>query len=414
MTWMELAGWAITLAAAFLIGKLVSLCKLPSILGWLIAGMIFGPYGLGLLSQNLMDTAFYNVIINWMQVAFGIMLGAELIWRRIRSYGRALVVTTLTQSLGTFLVVSAVFGVLFHFTGIPVWLGFVFGSIALATAPAPALSIVQEFHTKGPVTDTLLPMTVMDDVVGIAVFFTVNALASKIVTGGASSWAVIPLMIFLPIGIGIVPGWLTGRLLRRVKGRKAVLTVLLAGVTATQLLCWLVYTWPAAGLMPNYMLAGVAFSTVFSNMIDDEQLQKLTDWYSPVLGIALVISIVNLGAPLDYHLIIGAGVYTAVYILSRAAGKYFGARFGASITHMPETVRKYLGLTLLPHSGVSLVFTGIICQTLASAPQLAQIVQGTIAAAAVINEIIAVIAAREGFRMAGEISRNGRKAEANG
>ena len=211
-----------------------------------------------------------------------------------------------------------------------------------------------------------------------------------------------------------MPGWLTGRLLRRVKGRKAVLTVLLAGVTATQLLCWLVYTWPAAGLMPNYMLAGVAFSTVFSNMIDDEQLQKLTDWYSPVLGIALVISIVNLGAPLDYHLIIGAGVYTAVYILSRAAGKYFGARFGASITHMPETVRKYLGLTLLPHSGVSLVFTGIICQTLASAPQLAQIVQGTIAAAAVINEIIAVIAAREGFRMAGEISRNGRKAEANG
>ena len=90
--------------------------------------------------------------------------------------------------------------------------------------------------------------------------------------------------------------------------------------------------------------------------------------------------------------------------------------FSANVSPLgvPETVRKYLGLTLLPHSGVSLVFTGIICQTLASAPQLAQIVQGTIAAAAVINEIIAVIAAREGFRMAGEISRNGRKAEANG
>ena len=47
-------------------------------------------------------------------------------------------------------------------------------AIAFATAPAPALSIVNEFHAKGPVTDTLLPMTILDDVVGIAVFFTVN------------------------------------------------------------------------------------------------------------------------------------------------------------------------------------------------------------------------------------------------
>lgn len=58
-------------------------------------------------------------------------------------------------------------------------LAFVFGGIALATAPAPALSIVNEFHAKGPVTDTLLPMTVLDDVVGIAVFFTVNSLVAR-------------------------------------------------------------------------------------------------------------------------------------------------------------------------------------------------------------------------------------------
>lgn len=67
-------------------------------------------------------------------------------------------------------------------------------------------------------------------------------------------------------------------------------------------------------------------------------------------------------------------------------------------------MRKYLGLTLLPHSGVSLVFTGIACQTLSARPELASIVQGTIAAAAVINEIIAVIVAKRGFALAGEIT----------
>ena len=96
-------------------------------------------------------------------------------------------------------------------------------------------------------------------------------------------------------------------------------------------------------------------------------------------------------------------------IAARALGKYFGARIGARLTHLPDTVRKYLGLTLLPHSGVSLVFTGIICATLSSAPALSQIVQGTIAAAAVINEFIAVIAAKKGFELAGEIQKPAKK-----
>ena len=63
--------------------------------------------------------------------------------------------------------------------------------------------------------------------------------------------------------------------------------------------------------------------------------------------------------------------------------------------------------TLLPHSGVSLVFTGIVCSVLAaSQPELSSLMKGTIAAAAVINEIIAVIAAKKGFELAGEVGGN--------
>lgn len=122
------------------------------------------------------------------------------------------------------------------------------------------------------------------------------------------------------------------------------------------------------------------------------------------MAISLLAAIVDLGAPLNYHLILGAGGYTFLYIAARGAGKYFGARFGAKAMKMPDTVQKYLGLTLLPHSGVSLVFTGIACATLTSRSELVGILQGTIAAA-VINEIIAVIAAKKGFELAGEIER---------
>lgn len=79
---------------------------------------------------------------------------------------------------------------------------------------------------------------------------------------------------------------------------------------------------------------------------------------------------------------------------------------GAALTHAPATVKKYLGFTLLPHSGVSLVFTGIAVSVLQGpAPECAQIIQGTIAAAAVINEVIAVFIAKKGFEWAGELNK---------
>lgn len=402
---LELIRWLAALTFAFLLGKLMTRIKLPAILGWLIGGMLLGPHALALLPQSLMDTPVYKTVVTWMQVSFGLMLGTELIFRKIRSYGKALMITTMTQSLGTFFVVSMVFALVFWIQKVPVYLAFAFGGIALATAPAPALSIVQEFRTHGPVTDTLLPMAVLDDIVGIAVFFTVNACIARAVSGGSVPLYMIPVMIFLPIGIGLAMGYPAGLLLRKVRKRTGVLAVLLADITATAVIGILLNRFLFSTITLNYMLMGVSASAAFSNMIDEVELEELTDWYAPILRVSLLTAIVDLGAPLDYHLILGAGLYTFVYIAARAFGKYFGARFGATMMHMPKTVCRYLGLTLLPHSGVSLVFTGIICSVLqASEPKLAAIVQGTIAAAAVINEIIAVIAAKKGFELAGEIS----------
>lgn len=156
----------------------------------------------------------------------------------------------------------------------------------------------------------------------------------------------------------------------------------------------------------NFMLLGMSYSTAAANMISKEQLEEIMKILNPVIGISMIVVILNLAAPLDYHLIFDAGVYTAVYILSRAIGKYSGAYLGASVTHSPETVKKYLGFTLLPHSGVSLIFTGIAVSVLSgAAPECTSIIQRTIAAAAVINEIIAIFMAKKGFEWAGELHK---------
>lgn len=358
-----------------------------------------------LISQELVDASWYETVIHILECVVGIMIGTELVFGKIKSYGKALILTTLTQSLGTFALVTLVFGIVFYFTGVPIYLAFIFGGIALATAPAPALSIVNEFKTKGSLTKTLIPMAALDDIVGVAVFFTVISIVARQVSGGAMELYMIPVMIFLPLVIGAAVGILTGFLLKKCKNEKLAVVFIMVGVFATTAVGILCNNYLMPSPVLNFMLMGMAFSAAFANMITAEQLQKITKAFNPILGVAMIVVILNLGAPLDYRAIFGAGIYTFIYIVVRAAGKYFGARLGAKATGLDKNVQKYLGLTLLPHSGVSLVFTGIAVSTLAgAADECTQIIRGTIAAAAVINEIIAVIAAKKGFELAGEIN----------
>lgn len=287
---------------------------------------------------------------------------------------------------------------------LPIYLAFIFGGIALATAPAPALSIVQEFKTSGPVTSTLIPMAALDDVVGVVFFFTTIALVVMQISGGNIPLSIVPVMIVLPIIIGALTGLPAGFLLKKYKSKTAVIVILLATIWITSLIGF-VFNERLPAPVLNFMLMGMSFSAVFSNMVDEHDLENIIKHFEPFLAFSLIVVILNLGVPLNYKAILGAGVFTVVYIVARAIGKYFGARLGAKLTDMPKSVQKYLGLTLLPHSGVSLVFAGIAVSALTKfGSEHAVIIQGTVAAAAIINEIIAVIMAKKAFEWAGEMS----------
>ncbi len=388
---------------AFFAGKLISKIKLPSILGWLIAGMVLGPHAVSLVNQQILDAGWYQTVVHILECAVGLMIGTELVWNKIKRSGKAIVITTFTQSIGTFLFVSLVFGIVFYFQEIPLYLAFLFGGIALATAPAPALSIVREFKTKGPVTNTLIPMAALDDIVGCVVFFTTTAIVAGNLSAGELPAYMIALVVILPLVIGIVTGLLAGITLKKERSSSVTLIILSLNILFTSGVGFIFNNMVMPKPVLNFMLIGMAFSATFSNMVTEKRLEEIMRVFNPFLGIAMIIVILNLGAPLDYHLIMGAGLFTVIYIVARALGKYFGAYFGASITKSPKTVKKFLGFTLLPHSGASLVFTGIAVSVLStSAPECAQIIQGTIAAAAVINEIIAVVMAKKGFEWAGE------------
>lgn len=269
---------------AFAVGRLVARVRLPAILGWLITGVVFGPYLAGVVSAEIVDAMWYKIAIKVFECFAGVMIGREILFKKLAKTGKQILGITFVQSIGTFLFVSLVFGVLQLCMGIPVYLAFIFGGIALATAPAPALSIVNEYHTRGPVTQTIIPLAAIDDIIGVVVFFTVISVVSAVKGAESVSVLVIVASVCMPFVIGI-----------------------------------------------------------------------------------------------------GVGLLAAVFI-RKSRSKRGGF------------------VLLLPHSGVSLVCTGIAATTLSSIdPSLAAIVQGTIVAAAIINEVIAVVIAKYAFQWAGEI-----------
>lgn len=76
---ISLIRFLMIIVIAYLVGKLVAKVKLPSILGWLITGMILGPHALSLINQSILDSKWYEVLLPVLECTVGLMIGTELV-----------------------------------------------------------------------------------------------------------------------------------------------------------------------------------------------------------------------------------------------------------------------------------------------------------------------------------------------
>lgn len=383
---------------ALLMGKLVSKIHLPAILGWLLTDMIIGPHALNWMDSSIIDAQWFHILSNIGEVFVGMLIGTELILKELKKSGKQILIICLFEGITAFIFVSVAF---FIFADIPMSIALVFGAIALATAPAPSLSIVKEYNAQGPVSKTLIPLAALDDILALIVFFLVIGLVSGSMTGEGVNVFAILMMIVLPLALGAITGLIGAKVLKKECNKWQTILK----VTALIILTVAIGVYINENILSiNLVLSGISFAAFIANMVEEERLNEIMKDINPIISIALVLVILDLGAPLDYNLIFGAGLLTAIYIISRGLGKIVGSYTGGKISKAEKNVCKYLGLSLLPHSGVLLIFTGIAVSTLSPyVPEHAAMIQGTIAAAAVINEIIAVFLAKQAFKMSGEI-----------
>ncbi|NLB20431.1 MAG: hypothetical protein GX829_06320 [Clostridium sp.] len=162
----------IAIVLALLSSKIIKKLRLPNVTGYLIMGLIAGPYILNFIPIDAVQSfkAIPELALGF--IAFSI--GAEFKLKYLKKIGKSPVVIGVMEALGA---VILVFTALI-LTGHALEFSLLLGAIAAATAPAATLMVVRQYKAKGPVTQTLLPVVAVDDAVALMVF----GVAAAIVT----------------------------------------------------------------------------------------------------------------------------------------------------------------------------------------------------------------------------------------
>ncbi len=217
---IALGGFLIIALSANHISKFFAKIKFPLITGLLLAGILAGSDGFGLIpSENTSRLNFLNEI-SLAFIAFA--AGSELYLKEIRSQFKSILWNTLGQLVITFSL--GVLGVFLASEYIPFMVemnfaekmsvGILMATIFVARSPSSAIAVINELRAKGPFTKTSIGVTVVKDVLVIVLFAICFALAKTFLSGEPFSllslvYLLIELIVSFALGrfLGIIIKW---------------------------------------------------------------------------------------------------------------------------------------------------------------------------------------------------------------
>lgn len=410
LSFLHLSGLTLLGAAtiiAFYAGRAVKYARLPSLIGYMIVGVILGPSVLHLFDEPSMERLSFITEIALGFVAFSI--GSELNLSSLKRLGMGIISIIFAESFSAFIVVVLVIYLLTR--DLP--LSLIFGSMAPASAPAGTVAVIHEYKAKGSLTTTLYAVVGFDDGLAIIIFGFAAALAKNILVAEASgvSEGVMQAMldpakeIVLSLAVGGVVGLLFFRIVRGLRSGRDILIIVFGVILLST---GLSIRWHLSLILTNMM---VGF--VLANARHESLLNRVTNPLHEVMPLLFVLFFCLAGAHLQLSALPSLGVIGVFYILGRSAGLVGGARLGAIFGHVEDKIKKYVGLGILSQAGVAIGLSLIVKHefTLLDArynsPHALKIgssVLATITATCIFFEIIGPILTKVALKRAGEIS----------
>ena len=391
---------------SFYVGRLARMVKLPSLIGYMLVGVVLGPSVLHLFDEPSMERLSFITEIALGFVAFSI--GSELNLSTLKRLGGGIISIILAESFGAFIVVTLAVYALTR--DLP--LALIFGSMAPASAPAGTVAVIQECRAKGSLTTTLYAVVGFDDGLAIIIFGFAAALSKNLLITEASGAAEGILGALLTpakeIGLSFVVGGVAGllfyRLVRKLQSARDILIVVFGVI----LICTgLSIRWHMSLILTN-MVVGF----VLANARHESLLHRVTAPLLDVMPLLFVLFFCLAGAHLQLSALPALGAVGIVYVLGRSAGLIGGARIGAVFGHVEDKVKKYVGLGILSQAGVAIGLSLIVKHEFTqldaryNAPHALAIgtsVLATITATCIFFEIIGPILTKLALKRAGEI-----------
>ena len=404
---------SIALCAGLLVSRFVKPLKMPAVTGYLIAGILIGPYCLGRLGVTglgFTSMAEVKALSLFNDVALGFIafaIGNEFRLSQLKHTGRQATVIGIFQALAAALLVDVVLIALHEFVlgdKLPLADAITLGAIATATAPAATLMVVRQYKAKGKLTDLLLPIVALDDAVGLIVFSVSFGVAKALNLGMFDLTSILlepVLEIIASLLLGLIMGIIFSAVEKYFKSNSKRLSLSITFVILTVALSMMEFRIGTVKVGFSSLLVCMMLGTVFCNVCDfSEEIMGKTDrWTAPLFILFFVLS----GAELELSVlgnlaIVGIGL---AYIVTRSLGKYLGAYISAKAVHCEPLIQHYLGITLLPQAGVALGMSVTVAQTLGAEGQM---VRNIVLFGVLIYELVGPTLTRIALTKSGDIT----------
>ncbi|MDP8219879.1 MAG: cation:proton antiporter [Candidatus Stygibacter frigidus] len=394
----------------FYLGRNMRFIKLPSIIGYMLLGVVLGSSLLNILSDVLLDNLDFISSIALGFVAFSI--GLELKLSHLKRLGKGIIYIIFLESFGAFLLVFVTLQLLTGDTP----LSLLFAAIAPASAPAGTVAVIKEYKAKGVLTKALYAVVGFDDGLGIIIFGFASAFAQSILSkeaGNHDPGMMVTLLqplkeIALSIITGGVLAFLSSILIRKLKVSSDVFIVIFGIVFLSCGICEILHL--------SEILTIMVMGMIVVNLQSDNLVNKIQQELSQTMPLLFILFFTLAGANLRISAIPALGLMGLVYIFSRSAGLIFGSKLGAVIGKAPSVITKYIGLGILSQAGVAIGLSLLVKQNYTGLGAVVDTATGTthgdvigitviatVTATSIIFEIIGPILTKVALTRAGEI-----------
>ena len=389
--------------AAYTIGEVATAIRLPKIVGYLAAGVVFGPSVLNTVTaqthQELEPVGSLAIAL----IAF--LAGAELRWSEVRERGRTISKILFSEFTLSFVAIALLMVLMRDWlpflrdsaTNQVIAFSMLFASIAVVHSPAVTMALLTETGARGPVARTTLGVVLVSDVVVVLLFSGVMALARDLVPPGGADTAAVSLGgIAWEIGgavfIGSLLGGAVAVYLRFVHRELFLFAIIVAFLGAEIARLTHVET------LLTLLTAGFVMENVSREGEGEILRHAMERSAAPVFVVFFALA----GAEMALREVVSLWFLIVPIVLVRAVAMWLGTQIGARWARAPREGR-YVWMGLISQAGVAIGLASVVVQVY---PNRGAQIQTVFLAVLAINQTLGPILFRHALSRSGEIGGN--------